>query len=236
MAAGPLTARIARYDDRSRPPDVGVVEGADPRALVGRILERLPGRDGGVPLDAAHEILDNLIHAAFRDVVVSVADAGGTIRVSDRGPGIADKRAARQLGFTTAGPREQAWIRGVGAGLAIVDAAFAARGGALAIDDNLGGGTVVTLRAPAGDKPASAEAAGAERPDPALTDRQRRCLALLADLGATGPSRVASELGLTSSTAHRELLRLTEYGLVESARSGRRQLSAQGLELLQRLY
>ena len=106
---------------------------------------------GGVPGGAIREVVDNLVHAGLAGAVVTILDGGDTVRVSDRGPGIPDKDRARAPGFTAAGPREQALVRGVGAGLAIASDLMAQANGTMEIDDNLGRGTVVTLRVPPGD-------------------------------------------------------------------------------------
>ena len=65
------------------------------------------------------ELIENLVHASFREVVVTIMDGGNTLRISDRGPGILDKDAALRPGFTTATARMRKCIRGVGSGLAV---------------------------------------------------------------------------------------------------------------------
>src|SRR5205807_2194042 len=81
----------------------------------------------------------------FHCPTVSVLDGGLTVRVADRGPGIADKLRAVEPGYSSAGEAERRIIAGVGAGLAIAARQAEERGGRLEISDNLGGGTVVTL-------------------------------------------------------------------------------------------
>ena len=55
-----------------------------------------------MPYSVIQELIENLLHAYFRDVVITILDNGQTIRISDHGPGVDDKDRAFQPGFTTA--------------------------------------------------------------------------------------------------------------------------------------
>lgn len=248
-----LTARLAVHGDATEPPLVTTLGPAAPRDLLDQVAAAAVAA-ARVPAAAIREVVDNTVHAAFAGVLVTVTDAGATVVVADRGAGIDDPELARQPGVTTATDRERTVIRGAGAGLAIAAAALRAAGGSLELRPNLGHGTLAILAVERG-----APVAGTADPAPAfgvsrahadgegrratgwsdrlsVTERQRRCLALLADLEGAGPGRVAGELGLSTSTAHRELVTLERRGLVDSAPSGRRRLSARGTALLERLY
>ena len=92
------------------------------------------------------ELIENLVHASFAGVVITILDGGNTLRVSDQGPGIPDKDAALRPGFTSADATAKRYIRGVGSGFSVVTETLAGLGGTLEIEDNLGRGTVVTAR------------------------------------------------------------------------------------------
>ncbi|GAG73600.1 unnamed protein product, partial [marine sediment metagenome] len=83
------------------------------------------------------EIVENLIHANFNEVVVSIYKDGNVIRISDQGPGITDKKKAILPGFTTAKEDMKRYIRGVGSGLPIAKESIELSGGSMNIDDNL---------------------------------------------------------------------------------------------------
>lgn len=143
-------ARVAVYDSLASAPyveDVG--PSVAPRyveSLASRVYELARERGGAIPYTVVREVAENLVHADFSEPVVSVLDEGRTIRFSDQGPGIPDKRKALEPGFTTATEAMKHLIRGVGSGLPIAREFLALSGGSLVIEDNLSGGTVVTLR------------------------------------------------------------------------------------------
>jgi predicted HTH transcriptional regulator len=205
---------------------------------------------GDIPYTAIREVAENLIHADFRDPVVSVMDGGRTIRFADRGPGIPDKKRAALPGFTTASGPMKEYIRGVGSGLPIVSEYLAHHEGALEIDDNIAGGTVVTLRA-AGAPRAEPVSSGRplERlpgvdigPDtrgddvPHVSTRQKRVLSLVLEVGSVGPTLVSNELGVGLSTAHRDLAYLEKHGLIVSGEGGKRVLTDAGKSYLDALF
>lgn len=228
--------RVAVYDSPLAAPRVLVVRAQDVEELVSEAASRAYtlARDlgGRIPLVAVREVVENLAHARFQDAVISILDSGNTIRVSDRGPGIADKERALQPGFTTATADLRRLIRGVGAGLPLAREQMALLGGTLTIDDNLGAGTVVTLTVhPEGARvPAREPDAPARGPD--LSPRQKKVLLLIAELGSAGPSAVAKELGVSQSTAYRELRMLERRRLVDNKSAGRRTLTEEGIAAL----
>lgn len=234
--AGTAALRIAVYDDPGRPPRLIIVTADTATALLETTAERVTGLvgelGGFVPGAAVREVIDNLIHADLAGGVVTILDSGNTVRISDRGPGVAEKDRARAAGFTTAGPREYAVVRGVGAGLSLASELMTRVNGTLEIDDNLGGGTVVTLRAPrAGITAALGESAG---PDAAhLSERQLRALLLIVEMGPVGPTKIAKELAVSTSTAFRDLVALSESRFVQADRQGHRSATEEGLRFLQ---
>ena len=230
---GPEAPRIAVYDTLTSPPRVVVVEEEDLPALIASLAEKTytscREQGGEVPYTVIQELIENLLHARFRDVVVTVLDNGQTIRISDHGPGIAEKDRAFLPGFTTATAPERRFIRGVGSGLPIAREALQFLRGALTVEDNLGGGAVFTIKLP--PRP-SGEPPRAVAPAVRLTTRQTKVLVLLMELGSAGPTAVARELGVSPATAFRDLNLLEEKGLIHSLGDGKRALREEGLRLL----
>jgi len=229
---------IAVYEDPHAPPLVTpVVDHPSGDEHLPALIEALAQRahaaakeqGGRLPLEVFRELAENLVHADFAGVVVTILDHGNTIRVSDRGPGIPDKDAAVRPGFTSADARSRRFIRGVGSGFAVVREILAAMDGVLEIEDNLGCGTVVTVRVqPVSDTPL------APGPVPAynLSERQLKTLLLAVELAPVGPTRIAQELGISTSTAYRDLVFLEDAGFVVSGESGRRSVTDTGLAYL----
>jgi hypothetical protein len=125
------------------------------------------------------------------------------------------------------------FIRGVGSGLPVAREQLSFLGGAITIEDNLEGGTVVTLRLQP-ERPAATPAARPARP--ALTERQRRVLLLVAEMGSAGPTAVARELGIPLTTAYRELAALERLGFLHASGRGSRTLTEQGVRFVDELF
>ena len=144
-------ARIAVYDDAAAAPRVVVIEPKDVRPYLEEItlqVTQLSQEQGGtIPFMVIREIVENFIHAYFLEPTISILNHGNIIRFSDQGPGIGDKTRALQYGTTSATEQMRRYIRGVGSGLPYVQQYMLDKGGSLEIDDNISGGTVVTLTA-----------------------------------------------------------------------------------------
>jgi hypothetical protein len=252
-------ARIAIYEAAGAPPRI---EEVAPRpvaefieAIAARVHELTGLAGGDLPYTVVREVTENLIHAGFAEPVISILDGGSTVRFADQGPGIPEKDRAVLPGYTTAHGGMKAFIRGVGSGLPIVRDFLSLSGGTLAIEDNLGCGSVVTLtsrpllgRGPAArgtvdvsmdstplastGAPVSVRSSHNSRPR--LTTRQTQVLALVLESGSAGPSLVAKELAVGLSTAYRDLALLEELGLIE-AEGGKRTVTEQGLCFLDEL-
>ncbi|MGE0027053.1 MAG: ATP-binding protein [Thermoleophilia bacterium] len=199
----------------------------DAAALVEAVCDAVAERSP-IPAPAVREVVENLVHAGFRDAVVTVLDGGRTVRVSDHGPGIADRGRALQPGYTTADDDDRDLILGVGGGLPFAAAALADLGGRLEIDDNLGGGTIVTLRLPADE--------GVPSPEPVCSGAAREILALLLEIDGASPARLAEELGRSRAECGRELARLEHRGLVRREPGGVRALTEAGTRLVATLF
>jgi len=235
VPVGPEAPRIAIYDTLTSPPRVIAVEEQDLPALIASLAEKTyhfcREQGGQVPYSVIQELMENLLHAYFRDVVVTILDNGQTIRISDHGPGVQDKDRAFQPGFTTATAHQRRIIRGVGSGLPIARESLQFLRGVLTVDDNLGGGAVFTIKLPAAQVQPAAPAA----PPVKLTSRQTKVLVLLMELESAGPTAIARELGISPATAFRELGLLEKMGLIHSVGDGKRALREEGLHLLDRI-
>jgi len=234
VPVGPEAPRIAIYDTLTSPPRVIAVEEEDLPALIASLAEKTyhycREQGGQVPYTVIQELMENLLHAYFLDVVVTILDNGQTIRISDHGPGVEHKDRAFQPGFTTATARQRQIIRGVGSGLPIARESLQFLRGALTVDDNLGGGAVFTIKMPAhAPEPQVAPTA----PEVKLTNRQTKVLVLLMEFGSAGPTALAKELGIAPATAYRELVVLEGMGLIHSLGDGKRALREEGLHLLE---
>ena len=70
------------------------------------------------------------------------------------------------------------------------------------------------------------------QPEVKLTNRQKKVLVLLMELGSAGPSALARELGVAPATAFRDLGLLEEKRLIYSLGDGKRALTEDGIDLL----
>jgi hypothetical protein len=230
---GPAAPRIAVYDTLTSPPRVLSVEEEDLPALIASLAEKTyhhcREQGGQVPYTVISELIENLIHAYFRDVVITILDGGQVIRISDHGPGVGDKERAFLPGFTTASAEQRAFIKGVGSGLPIARESLSFLRGVITVEDNLGGGAVFTINLPHGAAPVPEPP---KQPQIRLTNRQKKVLVLLMELGAAGPSAIARELGVAPATAFRDLGLLEQERLIYSVGDGKRALTEDGVDLL----
>lgn len=233
------SVRIAVYHSEEEPPATADVVAATPRELIDRVAEQafavLQSEGSSIPEAAVRAVVENLLHADFRGAVVSILDRGARVVVSDSGGGIADPHRALEAGYTTADGELRKVIRGVGGGLSVAREAMERGGGSLSVAPNLGGGVVVTILAgrvggrgvltPRAQPPAeqTAEATAA-----ALPPRRVQVLLLMADGREVGPSEVADHVGLSLTTAYRDLSRLEQDGLVSYTARGKRRISEHG--------
>ncbi len=200
---------------------------------------------GKVPEESVRELVENLIHADYHGVVVSILEGGNVVRVSDKGPGVPDKERAVEFGFSGATSEALREIRGVGAGLGIARKAAEKVGGTVTLEDNIGGGTVATVAVRAASvshddrrsedraqrQAKAIQPAGVPRMN--ISERQQKVLITVLECGEVGPSTVAERLDMSVSTAYRDLSLLEEYGLVVTAESGKRIISPLGRDLIE---
>ena len=112
-----ISARIAVYPPGADP-EITEISAADPRSATAKFTRSVIGKvrelGGEVPEEAVREVLENLVHAEYRGVIVSVLEGGNVVRVSDKGPGIQNKERAVEFGFSGASSEALEQIRGVG--------------------------------------------------------------------------------------------------------------------------
>ena len=244
-----IGVRIAVYP-RGGEPEVTEAAAANPRSATAKftrlVLEKVREVGGRVPEESVREVIENLVHAGYRGVVISVLEEGNVVRVSDKGPGVEHKERAMEFGFSGATPEALGEIRGVGAGLGIARAAAEKMGGTVVLEDNIGGGTVATISVP-GDEEVSevskerepvAKAPPQRRypdgvPRMNISERQQKVLITVLECGEVGPSTVADQLEISVSTAYRDLSVLEEHGLVVADESGKRLVSPLGRDLVE---
>ncbi len=234
--------RIALYDSFASTPQIIELKENEIREFMDLLSQKTYQYShdcgGKIPYVVIKEIVENLIHANFNEVVVSIYKDGSVIRISDQGPGITDKKKAILPGFTTAKEDMKRYIRGVGSGLPIVKESIELSGGSMNIDDNLSSGTVITLSLPTyGYKEVSPKKGGLKSSQQiSLSKRQSKVLFLITELSKAGPSKVASELNISLSTAYRELVFLEDIGFIKSDKGGKRSLTKRGLEFLENFF
>ena len=257
-----VSGRIAIYDNMRSIPRIVEISFDS----ITRFLDETPQRiysishelGGKIPYTIIKEVVENLIHANFTEIIITILNNGNHIVISDQGPGIADKEKAFLPGFTSATSVMKKYIRGVGSGLPIVKETIFFSGGSVDITDNIKKGTVISLKI--GDVNDKAvfdsfstikDIAGTEAPivekkesentinlsddfvNIKLTIRQKKILSLVLELEETGPAKIAKELGFSLSTSYRELIFLENEKLLTLAESGKRRLSAKGKKYLE---
>ncbi len=234
--------RIALYDSFASTPQIIDLKEKEIRNFMDLLSQRTykhsHERGGKIPYVVIKEIVENLIHANFKEVVVSIYKNGNVIRISDQGPGIEDKDRAVLPGYTTAKEEMKKYIRGVGSGLPVAKESIELSGGTMNITDNLSSGTVVTLSLPTYKYKEIPQAGIEFKPSQqiGLSKRQSKVLFLITEMGKAGPSKVASELKISLATAYRELVFLEEIGFIKSDKRGKRSLTKRGLESLENFF
>jgi anti-sigma regulatory factor (Ser/Thr protein kinase) len=242
----PGPALVAVYDALTAPPRVEQVTESGARDLIEslatRVYELSHAAGGTIPYAVVREVVENFIHAGFDEVVVSILDDGSTIRFADQGPGIPDKDRVFLPGFSTATEHMKRVIKGVGSGLPVARECLGFSGGTIEVEDNLGSGTVVTIRmnrrssSPPTQTAEEAPGGADDIASVALTLRQKQVLSLAMELGALGPTVVRRELGVGLSTAYRDLEHLADLDLLASDPAGKRALTDRGIRYLDSLF
>ena len=248
----PIPGRIAVYDNSRSIPRIIDVEFDSVDKFLSEMSQKtysLSHELGGkIPYTIIKEIIENLIHARFSEIIITIMDSGNHLVISDQGPGIIDKEKAFLPGYTSATRSMKKYIRGVGSGLPIVKETITFSGGSIDVEDNIKNGTVVSLKIedvssnminPAASiLPINNAGESIIKPiedfsDIKLSKRQGKILSLILELEETGPSRIAKELGFSLSTSYRELIYLEKAKLLSLTGSGKRKLSEKGKKFLE---
>ena len=216
-------------------------------SMASAIHEQLLPFGTDLPVEILTEATGNLIHAGFKDVTITICDEGRTVVLSDHGPGIDDKNVAKRPGFSSATQYHKKYIKGVGSGFNILRTYLGEINGTFSIEDNIGGGTVLTIKLPAAvderrERHSSIDSDFEDdtsrtydtAPAPYLTERQREVLVVAADLEEVGPSTISELLGIALSTAYRDLIFLEKCGLIEPRQNGKRAIAQDGYNYLKR--
>lgn len=142
-------ARVAVYDSMLASPKIIDIQPNSTREYIGElastIYSQAKAQGGSIPYSVILQVTENFIHSYFTEVVVSIMDSGDTIRFSDQGPGIIDKKKACEPGFSSATSEMKRYIHGVGSGLPIVSEYMTTMHGKIEIEDNLMSGAVITI-------------------------------------------------------------------------------------------
>src|SRR5919206_4712961 len=89
-----IGVRIAVYPGGGTP-EITEISASDPgsatRKFTRFVSEKVREAGGKVPEESIREVVENLIHADYRGVVISILDGGNVVRVSDKGPGLENK-------------------------------------------------------------------------------------------------------------------------------------------------
>jgi predicted transcriptional regulator len=254
-----ISVRIAVYDNMRSIPRVINLDFDDINNLINETSQKTYNisheAGGSIPYTIIREIIENLIHADFKEVVVTILENGNHIIISDQGPGIEDKEKAFLPGYTSATSKMKEFIRGVGSGFPIVKETITFSGGTINVKDNIKRGTVISLRlgrpVNGSGPPDLNQESGESIPGPSalkeqdqtgdtgkfeniiLSDRQNKILFIILELDEAGPSTIAKELGLSLSTSYRELTYLEKHKLLISGNNGKRKLSKKGIKYLE---
>jgi len=254
-----IPVRIAVYDNMRSIPRIIDLNFNDINNFINETSEKTYNLSheigGSIPYTLIKEIIENLIHADFKEVVITVLDRGNHIIVTDQGPGIEDKEKAFFPGYTTATSKMKEYIRGVGSGFPIIKETITFSGGSIEVKDNIKRGTVISLKLgltkdgekvhdpgsePAAVLPSDIESEKKTQIDildkfngKILSDRQKKILFVILELEEAGPSKISKELGFSLSTSYRELIYLEKNKLLTSSSSGKRRLSEKGIKYLE---
>lgn len=235
--------RIAVYDDYLSEPRVVDIQPNNITDYIEDITvktyELSQQKGGSIPYAVIREVCENFIHARFKDPCISILNDGNTIKFTDQGPGIEDKMRAQQFGFTSATTEERQYIRGVGSGLPRIKEYLQITNGRLIIEDNIREGTVVTIQMnqnTPNQEPVIYRETLQENKNitQEISEREYNILVLASELGRIGPTDVEQRLSIPLATGHRALAKLEKLGLLQKNDEGKRIITDQGRNFLDR--
>lgn len=231
------TARVALYDDMKSAPRITKIEPTSTDEFIEKltttVYEQSKLVGGKIPYTLIREVSENFIHAQFREIIVSILDEGNTLRFTDQGPGIKEKKKALEPGFSSATEPMKEYIRGVGSGFPLVRDYLDDREGSIVIEDNLTSGAVVTIslvKRKNQPKP-TAESQSLPIPRIPLTEREKTFIKMLQREGELGITELKDLSGTPVSTTYNTLNKLEEAGMVEKLPGKKRVLSQLGYQV-----
>lgn len=239
-------ARVAIYDDFKSSPRIIEVQPQDPKDFIGEltalIYKEAQQAGGIIAYSVIRQITENLIHAQFKEIVISIFPGGKEIRFSDQGPGIINKDDVLRPGFSTATREMKKYIDGVGSGLPIAKEYLEANHGEITIENNLINGAVITLKEHT-EEETPAQVAKTSTPTftnltnliaPEITERQIMILNYLLDGQFAGNKEIAEDLGLPQSSVYNDLGKLQDLKYVEKI-GKKRIITSLGREVINQL-
>ncbi len=236
-------ARIAIYDSLSSIPRIIKLSSSDYQEFINilstKTYQLSQEKGGSIPFTIIKELIENLIHAHFKEIIITILNSGNTIKISDQGPGIKNKEMVFEPGFSTANQEMKKIIKGVGSGLPITKEILSFSGGSIKIEDNLSSGCVITINLPPTPYPPlkNIKKSTINQDKTSfklnLSNRQKKVLFLVTEMGPIGPSDITKELKISLSTAYRDLLFLEDMGLVKANKQGKRSLTQKGIKYLE---
>lgn len=225
-------ARIAIYDDFISEPRIIQIEGGPTRDFIGKLSAEIYNhaqlKGGKIAFSVIKQVTENLIHAYFEEIVVTIMPDGNEIKFSDHGPGITDKINAQRPGFSSANVEMKKYIDGVGSGLPIVNEYLSTKQGTLTIEDNLNGGTVVTLSLHKDNKIENTQAQSLKTN---LNERQIKIIKEFSVNEILGIKAIHDSLGISNSTISKDLSMFEHEGYIEHIGT-QRKLTSKGKKLL----
>lgn len=203
-------ARIACYDDKATSPHVILIDPQPIRDYLEEITQvvfsEAQKMGGKIPFSIIRECVENFIHAYFKEPVISILDAGATIKFSDMGPGIKEKEKAKEFGTSSATAEMKKYIRGTGSGFPYIIEYISQKGGFFSIEDNLQQGCVVTLSLKDKNKKVSQSI---------YSTREKQALELLYKKKQVGPKALFEAYGGSLPTWSRCLQTLQKKGILK---------------------
>ena len=217
------TARIAILDDLNSKPRIIDINPAPTIDFIGSLASSIYTEasqlGGKIGYTIIRQVTENLIHAKFKEITITIMPGGNTIKFADQGPGIEDKEKALQPGFSSASHDMKKYIDGVGAGLPIALEYLKNSHGSLNIEDNMNSGTVITLSL---DNIAKDEKEETQSTTPSplealledVSKRGKEIIVFLSKNDLQGVSDISNTLHLPPSTTHLELSKLENLNIV----------------------
>lgn len=227
------SARIAILDDMKSSPRIIDIEPQPTIDFIGdlssQIYKTSHEMGGKIAYSIIRQVSENLIHAYFNEIIVTIMPGGNTIKFSDQGPGIKDKEKAMQPGFSSATKEMKKYIHGVGAGLPIALEYLKSEDGTLVIEDNISSGTVITL-----SLDNKIEVSSSSTLIPTLSERSQSIVSFLELNDLSGVSDISKALNIPISSTHVELAKLEKNKII-SCIGKKRTLTDYGREILKTL-